>query len=195
VRIFRRPTDPTEDVLRRLSKSLRWFRPSLADAPTPYAQLGHLAQHRLCPAIEQGAAAPVVTVLAIAEEALAGANPDHEPSAELDRALTLGLVEVVSDWCSWPETPPEVVAAIEAGMGPMTRARWNFVRDQGAAVAEWIRNGGAADPTGATLAAYRAVKNADLRFITRSTQQYIDETMAVGTADRLRFEKSTGQGV
>jgi hypothetical protein len=195
VRIFRRPTDSTEDVLRRLSKSLRWFRPSLADAPTPYAQLGHLAQHRLCPAIEQGDAAPVVTALAIAEEALAGANLDHEPSTELDRALTLGLVEVVSDWCSWPETPPEVVAAIEAAMGPMTRARWNSVRDQGAAVAEWIRNGGAADRTGATPAAYRAVKDADLRFITRSTRQYIDETMAVGTADRLRFEKSTGQGV
>jgi hypothetical protein len=195
VRIFRRPTDPTEDVLRRLSKSLRWFRPSLADAPTPYAQLGHLAQHRLCPAIEQGDAAPVVTALAIAEDALAGANLDHEPSAELDRALTLGLVEVVSDWCSWPETPPEVVAAIEAGMGPMTRARWNSVRDQGAAVAEWIRNGGAADRTGATPAVYRAVKDADLRFITRSTRQYIDETMAVGTADRLGFEMSTGQGV
>jgi hypothetical protein len=195
VRIFRRPTDPTEDVLRRLSKSLRWFRPSLADAPTPYAQLGHLAQHRLCPAIEQGDAAPVVTALTIAEVALAGANLDHEPSAELDRALTLGLVEVVSDWCSWPETPPEVVAAIEAGMGPMTRARWNSVRDQGAAVADWIRNGGAADRTGATPAVYRAVKDADLRFITRSTRQYIDETMAVGTADRLGFEMSTGQGV
>jgi hypothetical protein len=137
----------------------------------------------------------VVTALAIAEEALAGANLDHEPSAELDRALTLGLVEVVSDWCSWPETPPEVVAAIEAGMGPMTRRRWNSVRDQGAAVADWIRNGGAADRTGATPAVYRAVKDADLRFITRSTRQYIDETMAVGTADRLGFEMSTGQGV
>ena len=193
--IFRRPTDPTEDALRRLSRSLRWFRPSLADAPTPYLQLGHLAQHRLCPAIDQGDAAPVVTALAITEKALAGANLDHEPSAKLDDALTLGLVEVVSDWCSWPETPPEVVAAIEADMGPLTRERWNSVRDQGNAVADWIRNGGAADRTGETPAAYREIKNADLRFLIRSTRQYIDETTAVGTADRLRFEKSTGRGV
>lgn len=192
---FRRATDPTEDVLRRLSKRLRWFRPSLADAPTPLLQLGHLAQHRLCPAIEQGDAAPVVTALAITEEALAGADLDHEASANLDRALTLGLVEVVSNWCSWPETPPEVVATIEAGMGPMTRGRWNSVRDQGAAVADWIRYGGAANRTGETPAAYREIKNADLRFLTRSDRQYIDETMAVGTADRLKFEKSTGQGV
>jgi hypothetical protein len=97
VRIFRRPTDPTEDVLRRLSKSLRWFRPSLADAPTPDLQLGHLAQHRLCPAIEQGDAAPVVTALTITEEALAGADLDHERGANLDHVLTLGLVEVVSN--------------------------------------------------------------------------------------------------
>jgi hypothetical protein len=195
VSIFRRPTDPTEVVLRRLSKSLRWFRPSLTDAPTPYLQLGHLAQHRLCPAIERGDAAPVVTSLAIAEDALAGADLDDEPGAELDHALTLGLVEVVSNWCSWPETPPDAVATIEAGMGPMTRGRWNSVRDQGAAVADWIRNGGAADRTGDTPAAYREIQNADLRFLTRSTRQYIDETMAVGTADRVRFEKSTGQGV
>ncbi|GAB2673012.1 hypothetical protein [Kribbella swartbergensis] len=193
--IFRRPADPTEDVLRRLSKSLRWFRPSLADAPTPYLQLGHLAQHRLCPAIDQGDAAPVVTSLAIAEDALAGANLDHEPGAKLDHALTLGLIEVVSNWCSWPETPPEVVETIEAGIGPMTRARWNAVRDQGTAVADWIRNGGAADRTGETAPAYREIKNADLRFLTRSTRQYVDETIAVGTADRVRFEKSTGQGV
>lgn len=193
--LFRRPTDPTEVVLRRLSKSLRWFRPSLADAPTPYSQLGHLAQHRLCPAIDQGDAAPVVTALAIAEEALAGVDLDHEPSAKLDHALTLSLVEVVSTWCSWPETPPEVVATIEAGMGPMTRGRWNSVRDQGNAVADWIRNGGAADRTGLTPAAYREIENADLRFLTRSTRQYVDETTAVGTADRVRFEKATGQGV
>ena len=193
--IFRRATDPTEAVLRRLSKRLRWFRPSLADAPTPYLQLGHLAQHRLCPAIDKGDAAPVVTALAITEVALAGADLDHEPSANLDRALTLGLVEVVSNWCSWPETPPDVVATIDAGMGPMTRGRWNSVRGQGAAVADWIRNGGAADRTGETPAAYREIKNGDLRFLTRSDRQYIDETMAVGTADRLKFEKSTGQGV
>ena len=193
--IFRRSTDPTEAVLRRLSKSLRWFRPSLADAPTPSLQLEHLAQHRLCPAIEQGDAAPVVTALAIAEEALAGAKLDHESSAKLDHALTLGLVEVVSNWCSWPETPVEVVAAIEAGMGPMTRGRWNSVREQGNTVADWIRHGGAADRTGETPAAYREIENTDLRFLTRSTRQYIDETMAVGTADRVRFEMSTGQGV
>ena len=195
MRIFRRPTDPTEQVLRRLSKGLRWFRPSLADAPTPYLQLGHLAQHRLCPAIDQGDAAPVVTALAIAEESLAGADLDDELGAELDRALTLSLVEVVSNWCSWPETPPQVVATIEGGMGPITRERWNSVRDQGAAGADWIRNGGAADRTGGTPAAYREITNADLRFLIRSDRQYIDETMAVGTADRVRFEKSTGQGV
>ncbi|MFI6832808.1 hypothetical protein ACIBG5_37235 [Kribbella sp. NPDC050241] len=193
--IFRRPTDPTEVVLRRLSKSLRWFRPSLADAPTPYSQLGHLAQHRLCPAIEQGDAAPVMTALAITEAALAGADLDHVPDANLDEALTLGLVEVVSNWCSWPETPPEVVATIEAGMGPMTYGRWNSVRDQGNTVADWIRNGGAGDRTGEAPAAYREIENADLRFLTRSTRHYIDETMAVGTADRLGFEMATGQGV
>ena len=193
--IFRRPTDPIEDVRRRLSRSLRWFRPSLADAPTPYLQLGHLAQHRLCPAIDQGDAAPVVTAFAIAEKALAGANLDHEPSAKLGHAVTLGLIEVVSNWCSWPETPPDVVAAIQAGMGSLTRERWNSVRDQGNAVADWIRNGGAADRTGQTPAAYREIKNAELRFLTRSTRQYIDETTAVGTADRVRFEMSTGQGV
>jgi len=158
-------------------------------------QLGHLAQHRLCPAIDKGDAAPVMTALAITEEVLAGAALDHAPGANLDQALTLGLVEVLSDWCSWPETPPEVVATIEAGMGPMTRARWNSVRDQGKAVADWIRVGGAADRTGQTPAAYREIQDADLRFLTRSTRQYIDETMAVGTADRLRYEKSTGQGV
>ncbi|WP_132194436.1 MULTISPECIES: hypothetical protein [Kribbella] len=136
-----------------------------------------------------------MTALAITEEALAGANLDHEPSAKLDHALTLGLVEVVSNWCSWPETPPAVVATIEAGMGPMTRGRWNSVRDQGNAVADWIRNGGAADRTGETPAAYREIMNADLRFLTRSDRQYVDETMAVGTADRVWFEKSTGQGV
>jgi hypothetical protein len=195
VSIFRRPIDPTEVVLRRLSKSLRWFRPSLADAPTPDLQLGHLAQHRLCPAIDQGDAAPAVTALAITEEALAGADLDHEPGAKLDHALTLGLVEVVSNWCSWPETPPEVVAMIEAGMGPMTRGRWNSIRDQGNAVADWIRSGGAADRTGETPAVYREVKDPDLRFLTRSTRQYVDETTAVGTADRVRFEMSTGQGV
>jgi hypothetical protein len=195
VSIFRRPSDPTEQVLRRLSKTLRWFRPPLADAPTPDAQLGHLAQHRLCPAIDRGDAAPVVTALAITEEALAGADLDHEPIAKLDHALTLGLVEAVCNWCSWPETPPEVVAAIEAGMGPMTRRRWKAVRDQGNTVADWIRNGGAAERTGKTPAVYRGIEDADLRFLTRSTRQYIDETMAVGTADRLRFEMATGQGM
>ncbi len=88
-----------------------------------------------------------------------------------------------------------MVATIDAGMGPMTRRRWDSVRSQGAAVAAWIRNGGSADRTGATPEAYRAIENADLRFITRSDRQYIDQTLAVGTADRLRFEKATGQGV
>lgn len=82
-------------------------------------------------------------------------------------------------------------------MEPMTRGRWNSVRDQGNAVADWIRNGGAADRagTGITPTAYREIENADLRFLTRSTTQYVDETTAVGTADRVRFEMSTGQGV
>jgi hypothetical protein len=88
-----------------------------------------------------------------------------------------------------------VVPAIEAGMGPMTRGRWNSVRDQGNTVADWIRNGGAADRTGETPARYRKIENADLRFLTRSTRQYVDETLAVGTADRLKFEKATGQGI
>jgi len=71
----------------------------------------------------------VVTAFAIAEESLAGADLDDELGAELDRALTLSLVEVVSNWCSWPETPPQVVATIEGGMGPIIRERWNSVRD------------------------------------------------------------------
>jgi hypothetical protein len=132
-----------------------------------------------------------VTALAITEETLAAAELD----TELDHALTLGLVEPVSNWCSWPETPPDVVAAIDAGMGPMTRTRWNRVRDQGNTVADWIRDGGAPDRTGETPSRYREIENADLRFLTRSTRQYVDETLAVGTADRLRHEKATGQGM
>jgi hypothetical protein len=190
VSIFRRrPVDPAEAVLRRLAKRLRWFRPSLDDAPTPSSQLDHLAQHRLCPAIDQGDAAPVITALAITEEALATADQ------ELDQALTLSLVEALSNWCSWPETSPEVVAAIDTAMGPLTRARWNSIRAQGTTVADWIRTGGAPDRTGEAPATYRAVKNPDLRFLTRSTLQYVDETLAVGTADRLRHELATGQGV
>jgi hypothetical protein len=159
------------------------------------AQLGHLAQHRLCPAIDQGDAAPTVTALALAEEALAGADLGQEPGARLDHALTIGLVEVLSDWCSWPETPAAAVTAIEAGMGTMTRERWHSVRRQGAAVAAWIRDGGTADRTGKTPDEYRAIENPELWFMTRSDRQYIDETLAVGTADRVRFEKATGQGV
>ena len=193
--IFRRHTDPTESVLRRLAKSLRWFRPSVADAPTPASQLGHLAQHRLCPAIDQGDAAPAMTALAITEEALAGADLDSEAGAKLDHVLTLDLVEVLSNWCSWPETPSEVVTAIDAGMGPLTRARWNAVRAQGNVVADWIRHGGAADRTGQTPARYREVEDADLRYLTPSSRQYVDEKLAVGLADRVRFEKATGQGM
>jgi hypothetical protein len=155
VKIFRRPTDPIEVVLRRLSKSLRWFRPSLADAPTPASQFGHLAQHRLCPAIEQGDAAPALTALAITEEALAAADLDHEPGGKLDHTLTLDLIEVLSNWCSWPETPSNVVTAIDSGMGPLTRARWNSVREQGNVVADWIHDGGASDRTGETPAVHR----------------------------------------
>jgi hypothetical protein len=195
VSIFRRQTDPTEAVLRRLAKSLRWFRPSVADAPTPASQLGHLAQHRLCPAIDQGDPAPATTALAIAEEALAGADLDQESGAKLDHTLTLDLVEVLSSWCSWPETPSEVVTAIDAAMGPLTRARWKAVRNQGNVVADWIRNGGAADRTGLPPAEYRKVQDPDLRYLTRSTRQYIDETLAVGLPDRVRFEKTTGQGM
>jgi hypothetical protein len=191
MRIFRRSVDPTEDVLRRLSRQLRWFRPSVDDAPTPNQQLEHLARHRLCPAIEQGDPAPVMTALAITEEALARTDLDDA----LRDALTLGLVEVLSDWCSWPETPPEVVATIEAGMGPLTRARWNSIREQGAAVAAWIRGGGAPERTEVTVAECREIENAELRFLVRSSRQYVDETMTVGTADRVRFEMATGQGV
>jgi hypothetical protein len=136
-----------------------------------------------------------MTALAITEEALAGADLDHEPGTKLDHALTLGLVEVLSNWCSWPETPSEVVTAIDAGMGPLTRARWNSVRDQGNVVADWIRNGGASDRTGETPARYREIENPDLRYLTRSTRQYIDETMAVGLADRVKFEMFTGKGM
>ncbi|NUR98764.1 MAG: hypothetical protein HOV67_26350 [Kribbellaceae bacterium] len=185
MKIFRRSSDPVEDVLRRLSKRLRWFRPSLDDAPTPLEQLGHLAQHRLCPAIDQGDAAPAVTALAIAEDAMS--------AAQADEVLTLGLVEVLSDWCSWPETPPEVVATIEDRMDPLTRARWNSIRAQGSAAAAWIRSevASASQPP----VTYQEIENPDLRFLVRSTYQYIDETMTVGTAARLRFEKSTGRGV
>lgn len=188
VRIFRRSADPVEDVLRRLSKRLRWFRPSLTDAPTAQDQLGHLMQHRLCPAIDQGDAGPVVAALTVVEEALA----DGEVSADLHQALTLGLIEVVSDWCSWPETPPEVVAAIRAGMGPTVRAQWESIRDQGTAVAGWMRTEGA---SGEAPSRYRGIENPDLRFLVRSTRQYIDETMTVSTGDRLRFEKATGRGI
>ncbi|MEV0789345.1 hypothetical protein [Kribbella sp. NPDC050459] len=62
-------------------------------------------------------------------------------------------------------------------------------------MADWIRGGGAADRTAELPARYREIENADLRFLTRSTRQYVDETLAVGTADRLRFEKATGRGV
>jgi len=196
VNIFRRrPPDPTEDALRRLSKTLRWARPPLADAPTPTAQLGHLAQHRLCTAIDRGDPAPTLTAFVIAEEALAGADLDNEPGAHLDYVLTIGLIEVISDWCSWPETPPEVAASVEASLGPLTSKRWDSVRGQGAAVAAWIRDGGALERAGGTPAEYRAIDNEDLRFTLRSSRQFIDETLAVGTADRVRFEKATGQGV
>ena len=193
--IFRRQTDPAEVVLRRLAKSLRWFRPSVADAPTQASQFGYLAQHRLCPAIDQGDPAPALTALAITEEALAGADLAQESGAKIDHTLTLDLVEVLSNWCSWPETPSEVVTAIDAGMGPLTRARWNAVRDQGNVVADWIRNGGASDRTGPPPAEYRKVQDPDLRYLTRSTRQYIDDTMAVGLPDRVRFERATGQGM
>lgn len=187
----RRPTDPAEVVLRRLSRSLRWFRPSLDDAPTPALQLDHLAQQRLCPAIDQGDSGPVVTALGIAEEALASADLDRE----LDHALTLSLIEAVSNWCSWPEAPPQVVATIEAAMGPMTRTRWDSIRTQGTVVADWVRTGGAPERRGEPPTTYRKVQNAELRFLTRSNLQYIDETTAVSTADRLSHELATGQGV
>jgi hypothetical protein len=191
VSLFRRQTDPTEVVLRRLSRKLRWFRPSLADAPTLESQLRHLAEHRLCPAIDQGDAAPVLTAFAITEEALAGSDLP----ANLDQALTLTLIEAVSNWCSWPEAPSEVVTTIEAAMGPLTRDRWNSVRNQAATVADWIRAGGAPDRTGHLPATYREIKNPELRFLTRSTGQYIDETLILSVADRLRFELATGRGV
>jgi hypothetical protein len=39
------------------------------------------------------------------------------------------------------------------------------------------------------------IEDADLRYLTRSTTQYVDETTAVSTADRVLFEMSTGRGV
>ncbi|WP_405056085.1 hypothetical protein OG474_25485 [Kribbella sp. NBC_01505] len=188
MRIFNRPTDPTEAVLRRLAKRLRWFRPSLADAPTPSEQLAHLAQHKLCPAIDKGDPAPLVTAFAIVEEALASA----ELTEATDGAL-IDLIEVVSNWTSWPETPPEVVAAIDAAIGPATRERRDRVHRQAAVVTDWLRAGDTADRE--APATYQAVKNADLRFLVRSNKQYIDETLAVDTADRLRHEMATGQGM
>ncbi|WP_432941016.1 hypothetical protein ACQPXM_32750 [Kribbella sp. CA-253562] len=189
--LFRRPADPTELVLRRLSRKLRWFRPTLADAPTTEAQFRHLAEHRLCPAIDQGDATPVLTAFAITEEALAAA--DLHPN--LDQALTLTLIEAVSNWCSWPETPSQVVTTIEASMGPLTRARWNAVRNQAATVADWLRAEAPSDRTDDLQAPHREVTDPELRFLTRSTRQYLDETTSVGVGDRLRFELATGQGV
>jgi hypothetical protein len=187
VSLFRRPTDPTEAVLRKLSKRLRWFRPSLADAPTASDQLVHLAQHRLCPAIDQGDPAPLVTAFAIIEEALA-----ETPADKLDDEL-VGLIETVSNWVSWPETPSAVIEALETAMGPATLERWNRIRRQSTLVAGWIRAGNAPDRTGG--ADYREVQDAVLRFLFRSNTQYIDDTLAVGVADRARHELATGQGM
>ncbi len=188
MKIFRRPTDPTEAVLRKLSKRLRWFRPSLADAPTASDQLVHLAQHRLCPAIDQGDPAPLVTAFAIIEEAL-GETPDDKLDDEL-----IGLIETVSNWVSWPETPPAVIEALETAIGPATRERWNRVRRQSTLVAGWLRAGNAPDRTDGG-GDFRAIQNPDLRFLLRSTKQYIDDTLTVNTADRLRHELATGQGM
>jgi len=188
VSLFRRPTDPTEAVLRKLSKRLRWFRPSLAAAPTPSEQLNHLAQHRLCPAIDQGDPAPLAATLAIIEAALV-----ETPDDKLDDAL-IGLIEVVSNWTSWPETPPAVIEALETSIGPATRERWNRIRRQSTLVAGWLRAGNAPDRTDGG-GDYRAVQNPDLRYLLRSSKQYIDDTLAVSTADRLRHELATGQGM
>jgi hypothetical protein len=133
----------------------------------------------------------VVTAFAITEEALAAA--DLHPN--LDQALTLTLIEAVSNWCSWPETPSQVITTIEASMGPLTRDRWNAVRNQAATVADWISAGGAPDRTGHLPSTYREIQDPELRFLTRSTGQYIDDTMILSVADRLRFELATGQGV
>jgi hypothetical protein len=195
VRIFRRPADPTEAVLRRLSKRLRWFRPSLADAPTPSDQLAHFVQHRLCPAIDRGDTAPVIATLAIVEEALTAPGPTQALDDTLDHALTVNLIEVLSNWTSWPETPPEVVTAIEAAMGPATRERWHRVHRQAAVVTDWIRDGGDPDRDSGDPAVHRQVENDDLRFLIRSSKQYVDETLAIGIADRLRHELATGQGM
>lgn len=187
MRFFSRPTDHTEAVLRRLSKRLRWFRPSLADAPTPSEQLTHLAQHRLCPAIDQGDPAPLLTALAITEEALA-----QTPDDELDTAL-IHLIELVSNWTSWPETPPPILEALESSLGPETRNRWNRIRRQSTVVVGWLRAGAA--PEREATADYRTLHDAVLRFLVRSNTQYIDETLAISTADRLRHELATGQGM
>jgi hypothetical protein len=77
----------------------------------------------------------------------------------------------------------------------MTRTRWDSIRTQGTVVADWVRTGGAPERRGEPPATYRKVQNAELRFLTRSNLQYIDETTAVSTADRLSHELATGQGV
>ncbi|GAA1699310.1 hypothetical protein GCM10009745_52320 [Kribbella yunnanensis] len=182
MRFFSRPTDPTEATLRRLSKRLRWFRPSLADAPSASEQLTHLAQHRLCPAIDAGDPAPLITALAVIEEALTPLADD-----DLDDALT-HLVELISNWTSWPETPPAILDALESSLGPETRDRWNRIRRQATLVAGWL-------DTPNPGADHRAVQNADLRFLIRSSHQYLDETVTISTADRLRHELATGQGM
>ncbi|GAB3933683.1 hypothetical protein GCM10029976_041530 [Kribbella albertanoniae] len=187
MRFFSRPADPTEAVLRRLSKRLRWFRPSLADAPTPSEQLTHLAQHRLCPAIDRGDTAPLITALTITEDALT-----ESPDDELDSAL-IHLVELISNWVSWPETPPSVLEAIESSMGPETHNRWNRIRRQSTTVAGWLGAGSA--PEREAPADYREVQDAVLRFLVRSNMQYVDETLTISTTDRLRHELATGQGM
>ncbi|TCC47386.1 hypothetical protein E0H73_43430 [Kribbella pittospori] len=77
----------------------------------------------------------------------------------------------------------------------MTRERWISVRNQGTTVADWIPTEAPPNRATTTPAEYRAIQNADLRFLTRSSRQYINETQSISTADRLHFEKSTGQGV
>ncbi len=210
--IFRRsPVDPTEAALRHLSKALRWARPALVDAPEPVDQLGHLAR-RLCEGIDRDQPAETVAALRLIEELLAsetrpattdapagpgapaaaGATFDPEHSSELDQRLTLSLIEDLSNWCSWPETPQQAVAAVEGSLGPLVGARWAWIRRQAIEVDRWLDEAGTRSERGAKPAEIRKVSNADLRFRMRSNYHYLDDTKAVGLADRLRFEKSGG---
>ena len=190
--IFRRaPVDPSEDALRRLSRTVRWTRPTVDEAPEPQDQLSYLAR-RLCEAIDRGQPAGAVAALGVIEEVFAAQGggdfaPDRANS--VDQLLTLGVIEVLSDWSSWPEAPRPAVATVEGALGPLSRQRWNWVRAQADDVARWLEAAGPPGEKALTPDRLRSVSNDDLRYLLRSSHHYVDGTRTVGTADRLLFEK------